>query len=111
MGGAEVACCVIYVTLLIRAHWIFTSVWYEPTCVNKAVKPIIAGVHPLLTWTSPNLSELRAMYGAVTGKRTHTNAELETTAGHRTFSNQIVEMINQILHATPQSFILCPSNV
>ena len=57
-------------------HWIFISVWYEPTCVDKAVKPIIAGVHPLLTWTSPNLSELRAMYGAVTGKQaksTHTN--------------------------------------
>ena len=66
----------IYTTLLICVRWIFISVWYEPTCVDKAVKPIIAGIHPLLTWTSPNLSELRAMYGAVTGKQaksTHTN--------------------------------------
>ena len=38
-------------------------------------------------------------------------AELEITAGHRTFSDQIVEMTDQIPHATPQSLILCPSNV
>ena len=28
-------------------------------------------------------------------------AELEITAGHRTFSDQIVEMTDQISHATP----------
>ena len=37
--------------------------------------------------------------------------ELEITAGHRIFSDQIVEMTDQIPHATPQSLILCPSNV
>ena len=39
------------------------------------------------------------------------HSELEITAGHQTFSGQIVKMTNQIPHATPQSLILCPSNV
>ena len=38
-------------------------------------------------------------------------SELEITADHWTFSDQIVEMTDQISHATPQSLILCPSNV
>ena len=37
--------------------------------------------------------------------------ELEITAGHRIFSDQIIEMTDQIPHATPQSLTLCPSNV
>ena len=41
----------------------------------------------------------------------HVYTELEITAGHWTFSDQIVEMTDQIPHATPQSLILCPSNV
>ena len=54
----------------------FVLVWYEPTCVDKAIKPITVGVHPKLSYISPNLSELRAMYKTVTGKlaqSTHTN--------------------------------------
>ena len=43
--------------------------------------------------------------------KTDIHAELEITAGHRTFSDHIVEMTNQIPHATPQSLVLCPSNV
>lgn len=44
--------------------------------MDKAVKPVVAGVHPKLSYISPNLSELRAMYRAATGKQiqsTHTN--------------------------------------
>ena len=52
-------------------------VWYEPTCVDKAIKPITAGVHSKLSYTSPNLSELRAMFKAITGEEAvntqHTN--------------------------------------
>ena len=47
--------------------------------------------------------------GSIIHTLSHT--ELEITAGHRTFSDQIVEMTDQIPHATPQSLILCPSNV
>ena len=38
--------------------------------MDKAIKPMIRGVHPLLSYVSPNLSELRAMYKEVTGKKT-----------------------------------------
>ena len=44
--------------------------------MDKAIKPMIGGVHPLLSYVSPNLSELRAMYKQVTGKKaqsTNTN--------------------------------------
>ena len=52
------------------------TVWYEPTCVDKSVKPFLANCHSKITYTSPNLSELRNMYNTLTNKPT--NAALST---------------------------------
>ncbi len=46
----------------------FPLVWYEPTCVDKAVKPIEVDCLSKIAYSSPNLIELRSMYSALTGE-------------------------------------------
>ncbi|XP_064596693.1 uncharacterized protein LOC135463364 [Liolophura sinensis] len=43
-------------------------VCFEPTDIHKAGKPFLTSAGDRLTYTSPNLSELRLMYSCVTGK-------------------------------------------
>jgi len=54
------------------------TVWYEPTCVEKAGKSVIGGCHSQLSYTSPSLSELRSMVAALTGQEVQGGV----TAGH-----------------------------
>ncbi|XP_065898187.1 uncharacterized protein [Dysidea avara] len=42
-------------------------VWFEPTCVEKILRPLEAGVLDYITYMSPNLAELRSIYHAITG--------------------------------------------
>lgn len=46
------------------------SVWFEPTCLDKASKPIRAGVIDTLTYISPNMAELLEMNLVLTGSET-----------------------------------------
>ena len=52
-------------------------VWYEPTCLKKAVKAITVGCHSQLLYASPSLSELRSMVAALTASEVPD----KTTAG------------------------------
>ena len=48
------------------------TVLFEPTSLEKAAKPFMAGCHTKLSYMSPNLAELRAMFSALTGRQTST---------------------------------------
>lgn len=40
----------------------FLIVWFEPTCIDKSIKPLLAGIQDNITYCSPNLLELCNMY-------------------------------------------------
>ncbi|XP_041474979.1 pseudouridine-metabolizing bifunctional protein C1861.05-like isoform X1 [Lytechinus variegatus] len=44
--------------------------WFEPTCVMKAMKVCQSDTWKSLTYTSPNFKELRQMYAAIEGEET-----------------------------------------
>ena len=43
----------------------FLTVWFEPTCLDKAIKPILAGLQDKITYCSPNLLELCTMHNTL----------------------------------------------
>ena len=51
-------------------------VWFEPTCVEKAVKPWQAAVLDFVTYSSPNLVELRSMYHSITSNEVPSSSTL-----------------------------------
>ncbi|XP_064381865.1 uncharacterized protein LOC135330853 [Halichondria panicea] len=69
-----------------------TPVWYEPTCVDKAIKPIEADCLSKITYSSPNLIELRNMYNALTGESTCLQLSSELT---------LAEKLTECLHLIP----------
>ncbi|XP_072041914.1 uncharacterized protein [Amphiura filiformis] len=62
-------------------------VWYEPTCQMKAKKPFQSDAWKSLTYVSPNLNELRMMYGSLEGEET-VNFDYETS-----FTDQLRECL------------------
>ncbi|KAJ8321975.1 hypothetical protein KUTeg_000446 [Tegillarca granosa] len=54
-----------YITNLCQSYHV--PVWFEPTDVHKAAKPLQTKVKKGLTYSSPNLNELRSMYTCLTG--------------------------------------------
>lgn len=44
-------------------------VWYEPTDIHKASKPFTTSAGRMLTYISPNMNELRAMYTTLTSTK------------------------------------------
>ncbi|KAJ8321969.1 hypothetical protein KUTeg_000440 [Tegillarca granosa] len=55
-----------YITNLCQSYHV--PVWFEPTDVHKAAKPLQTKVKKGLTYSSPNLNELRSMYTCLTGE-------------------------------------------
>ncbi|KAL3892222.1 hypothetical protein ACJMK2_004452 [Sinanodonta woodiana] len=43
-------------------------VFYEPTDIHKAEKPLLSSAYKKLTYTSPNFSELKVMYGLISSE-------------------------------------------
>ena len=54
----------------------YIVVWFEPTCVEKAVKPWQAAVLDFVTYSSPNLVELRSMYHSITSNEVPSSSTL-----------------------------------
>ncbi len=38
--------------------FLFTVVWFEPTCIRKCIKPLQGKIQHLLSYASPNIHEL-----------------------------------------------------
>ncbi|TMW60771.1 hypothetical protein Poli38472_000813 [Pythium oligandrum] len=72
--------------LLTRSSSIKSSVWFEPTSVQKSVRVVDAGVVPHLTYVSPNGDELAAMSAAIhrkNGEDTSAHARFKLSEGSK----------------------------
>ncbi|XP_035686031.1 pseudouridine-metabolizing bifunctional protein C1861.05-like [Branchiostoma floridae] len=69
--------------ILKLCHYLQVPAWYEPTCVLKSSKPFRSDAWKNITYLSPNLTELRAIYRMVTGHEEPLVPEEDPTLSQR----------------------------
>ena len=78
---------------------ILYSVWFEPTCLLKAKKPFSSDAWQNITYTSPNLNELRTMNLAVTKQPDPRWKEEDNQSLYeKTTERKVEDIIDECLH-------------